>query len=248
VIDVGEYCRQVEDYLTRVNGGHLVRVVGPGFELVRGWAQEAIPLSVVFRAIEQKAERHRSGSATRPLRIEFCEPDVRTLYGSWRRAVGVPVREPGQEGTTEIEEAGRAASLDPVGPSRRPSLSKHLDRAIDRLSRIVGRLDHPEAFRDAVSSILEQLTSLRESGRHARGEARDALIQQLAVLDHQLMQAVRTTSPADVLPQIVREAEDDLGAFRGRLSGPAWEHAVTVTVDRLLRTRYELPTIELDGT
>jgi alanine dehydrogenase len=42
--------------------------------------------------------------------------------------------------------------------------------------------------------------------------------------------------------------EDDLGAFRGRLSGPAWEHAVSVTVDRLLRTRYDLPTIELDGT
>jgi len=86
VAEVGEYCRQVEDYLTRVNGGHLVRVVGPGFELVRTWALEAIPLSVVFRGIELKAERHRSGSAARPLRIEFCEPDVRALYDDWRRA------------------------------------------------------------------------------------------------------------------------------------------------------------------
>ena len=46
-VDIGEYCRQVEDHLTRVNGGHLVRIVGPGFELVRGWANEGIPLSVV---------------------------------------------------------------------------------------------------------------------------------------------------------------------------------------------------------
>jgi hypothetical protein len=247
VIDVGEYCRQVEDYLTRVNGGHLVRVVGPGFELVRAWAHEAIPLSVVFRGIEQKADRHRSGSATRPLRIEFCEPDVRTLYASWRRAVGVPAHEPAEAGE-DADEGAKSTSLDRSRPGRRPSLSKHLDRAIDRLARIVGRLDYPESFRDAVSRILEQLTSLRESGRNTRGEARDALIQQLAPLDDELMHAVRSAAPADVLPEIVREAEGDLGAFRGRLSGPAWEHAVAVTVDSLLRTRYELPTIQWDGT
>jgi len=36
--EIGEYCRQVEDYLTRVNAGHLVRIVGPGFDVVRQWA------------------------------------------------------------------------------------------------------------------------------------------------------------------------------------------------------------------
>lgn len=231
--DVGEYCRQVEDYLTRVNGGHLVRVVGPGFELVRKWAHEAIPLSVVFRGIEMKADRHRSGHATRPLRIEFCEPDVRSLYEEWRRAVGI---------SAQVTDAGpEAASAETREAGRRPSVAKHLERAIERLGRVAGRLEYPESFRDSVSGILEQLTSLRESGRNARGVARDALVNQLAPLDHQLMTAARAAAPADVLPDLFREAEEDLAAFRGRLSGEAWQHAVEVTVDRLLRGRFGLP-------
>ena len=88
--DVADYCRQVEAHLTRINGGHLVRVVGPGFALVKQWADEGVPLSVVFRGIEHKAERHAAGASKRPLRIEFCEADVRAIYDDWRRAIGVP--------------------------------------------------------------------------------------------------------------------------------------------------------------
>ena len=75
--DLGDYCRRVEQHLTQVNGGHLVRVVGPGFEMVRQWAEAGIPLTVVFHGIELKAERHRAGASRRPLRIEFCDADVR---------------------------------------------------------------------------------------------------------------------------------------------------------------------------
>src|SRR5262249_17394442 len=93
--DVGDYCRQVEQHLTRVNGGHLVRVVGPGFDRVRRWAEEGIPLTVVFRGIELKAERHRLGVSRRPLRIEFCDADVRETFDNWRRSIGVAAIESG---------------------------------------------------------------------------------------------------------------------------------------------------------
>ena len=33
-----DYCRQVEAYLCRKNDGHLIRIVGPAFDQVRGWA------------------------------------------------------------------------------------------------------------------------------------------------------------------------------------------------------------------
>ena len=106
--DVADYCRQVEAHLTRINGGHLVRVVGPGFALVKQWADEGIPLSVVFRGIELKAERHAAGASKRPLSIEFCEADVlreftaraeqdlapyrdRLSPEAWTRAVSVTV-------------------------------------------------------------------------------------------------------------------------------------------------------------
>ena len=48
-----EYCREIETYLCRKNDGHLIRVVGPSFELVSGWAAQGVPLKVALR-------RHRS--------------------------------------------------------------------------------------------------------------------------------------------------------------------------------------------
>src|SRR5688572_16366781 len=75
-IDVGDYCRRVEEHLARVNEGQIIRVVGASFELVRGWARAGIPLSVTCYGIDRKAERHRAGQARRALRLEFCEPDV----------------------------------------------------------------------------------------------------------------------------------------------------------------------------
>ena len=35
---VDEYCREIETYLCQKNDGHLIRVVGPSFEIVSGWA------------------------------------------------------------------------------------------------------------------------------------------------------------------------------------------------------------------
>ena len=32
-----DYCREIEAYLCRKNDGHLVRIVGPSFNLVCGW-------------------------------------------------------------------------------------------------------------------------------------------------------------------------------------------------------------------
>ena len=37
-MDTDEYCRDIEAHLCRRNGGHLVRLVGPAFDMVRGWA------------------------------------------------------------------------------------------------------------------------------------------------------------------------------------------------------------------
>jgi hypothetical protein len=89
LMNVGDYCRRVEEHLTKVNGGHLVRVVGPAFELVRRWAGDGVPLSAVFRGIERKAERRAAAESTRPLRLEFCEGDVTAVFDAWRRAIGV---------------------------------------------------------------------------------------------------------------------------------------------------------------
>jgi hypothetical protein len=234
-VDIGAYCRHVEDYLTRGNGGHLVRIVRPGFELVRGWASEGVPLSVVYRGIDLKLERHRTGQSTRPLRIEFCEADVRQVYDHWRRAVGLHA----------VLGAAEASDDHAVEETKRPSLSKHLDRAIERLGRASGRLDVPDAVRDAVAGLLTALTSLRDQAKKARGEAREAIVTELRSLDAGLGASVRAAAAPDLLAAVQRDADQDLAAFRDRLAADRWQEAVAATVDRLLRDRWGLPTLDL---
>lgn len=89
-MDPGGLCRAVESYLCRKNDGHLIRIVGPAFEMVCGWAAAGIPLGVVERAIDRRYARYRArGTQRRPLRIEYCEADVLDAFDEWKRAVGV---------------------------------------------------------------------------------------------------------------------------------------------------------------
>jgi hypothetical protein len=238
-VDVGQYCRDVERHLTRVNGGHLVRIVGPAFDLVRRWAEQGVPLSVVFRAVEAKAERHRAGTARRPLRIEFCEADVRAAYERWRRAIGL-MRSDAAAG--DAPDAAGASGGDDARPR---SLSKHLERAAERLSRAAARVDLPDDLRERIDAAIAELAALREQARQVRGPAREPILARLAPLDAELMAAARATAPAALLDALGGEAERDLAPFRGRLPADGWRQAIDRTVDRLLRDRFGLPLIEL---
>lgn len=237
VADVADYCRQVEAHLTRVNGGHLVRVVGPGFALVKQWADEGVPLSVVFRAIEQKAERHATGASKRPLRIEFCESDVRALFGDWRRAIGVSANPDG-------EASSRAVTVEAGASAKRRSVPKAIERAIDRLGRLAGRLELPDQFRDAMSGAIQELCALREELAHTRGAARQHMLERFVPLERDLLDQARGVVPAEVLREITTRAEQDLAPFRERLSPDAWSRAVSVTVDRGVREHLDLPSLD----
>src|SRR3989304_1332087 len=89
-MDPAEYCREIEAYLCGKNEGHLVRIVGPAFEKVCGWAQQGVPLKGACRGIDRYCERYYAkGPKRRPVRIEFCEADILDAFDDWRRAVGV---------------------------------------------------------------------------------------------------------------------------------------------------------------
>lgn len=247
VVDVGDYCRIVEDHLTRVNGGHLVRIVGPAFELVRQWAEAGIPASIVFRGIDLKAERHRLGRAKRPLRLEFCEADVREVYRQWQRAVGLFGIDEGAKGRSDqdhgVYDAGdRSADADEQEGRRRPSLTRHLDRAIERFTRAMARVDIPEDLRMALEPLLQELIDARGAGTKARGAARDAVVRRLQAIDEQLSSALRSFAPEEARDAARLEAEAELAGYRSRLIGDTWPRAVSANADRLLRERYGLPT------
>jgi hypothetical protein len=236
---ISEYCRSVEDHLTRVNAGHLVRIVGPGFERVRRWARIGVPLSVVFRGIELKAERHQEGASRRPLRIEFCADDVEAVFEQWRRAVGVNVLPAIDDGAAPVEGG------DEPGGSKRPSMKRHLDRAIDRLSRALGRVDLPEPLRDRCDVVLQRLVTLRDEAKGARGAAREDAEQILAGCDSELADAVGLHAAPDAAAAAGAEAVADLQPFRSRLDPVDYERALRATRDRLLRGRYGLPHLAL---
>ena len=93
-----DFCREIESYLCQKNDGHLVRVTGPSFDLVSGWAAQGVPLAVAFRGIDRYCERYYAkGPRRRPVRVEFCEADVLDTFDEWRRATGLTTS--GEEGS-----------------------------------------------------------------------------------------------------------------------------------------------------
>nr|MBP8273030.1 hypothetical protein [Acidobacteriota bacterium] len=215
----------------------------------------------VQRGIDQKAERHLKGMAARsgrPLRIEFCENDVRELFEDWKRAVGI-TSAPEHQSTGAPEHPSTGAPEHPstgapehtstgavIPSSRRQSLSKHLERVSDRLSRLLGRHDLPDEFLDCVNQAISTIATARERARSARGATRDEIVASVRPLDDVLIVAARKAIGPAVLAQLQQQAEADLGTYKGRLAPEAWQQAIQATTDRLLRDRLTLPVIDLD--
>jgi hypothetical protein len=195
-----------------------------------------VPLSVVFYGIGQKAERHKSGRSTRPLRLEFCEHDVRAAYDHWRRAVGV----------SRLGDSGQSPVAEDDA-KRRPSLVKHLERSIDRLVRASGRADLPDAFRDRADAIVGALSAIQGRAKGAKGDAREEMLRELAALDERLASAIRAAADAPVVVRARQDAAAELAPYRGRLEPDAWQRSVDLGVDRLLREQFGLPTLSFES-
>jgi hypothetical protein len=226
-----DYCRQLETYLCRKNDGHLIRVVGPAFEQVCGWAARGIPLKIAMRGIDRYFERYYAkGPRRRPVRIEFCEADVLDLFDEWRTSVGVSV---GASGAGEASGAG--------GGSERSSLPAHLERVIARLTTRRAGVDR--ALDPILDGIIRELDTARERARSLRGEAREAFTERLGHLDATLIDALRRACDDTTLRELASEADEELKPFRVRMPTDAYQQAHRACVDRLLRDRANLPTI-----
>src|ERR1043166_1343408 len=116
---IAEFCQQIETYLCKKNDGHLIRVTGPSFTLVSGWAEQGIPIKVAFEGIDRYFERYyRKGPRRRPVKIDFCEADILDVFDEWRKAVGI----------ARAEEAGGAGQAGEAGREKRgASLPAHLE-------------------------------------------------------------------------------------------------------------------------
>jgi len=232
-MDHSEYCREIESYLCRKNGGHLIRIVGPAFELVSGWAERGVPLKIALGGIDRYCDRNQAKAGRRrPVRLEFCEADILDLFDDWRRAMGVTVA---AAGTTEEERT-----------PRKPALAGHVDRAIARLLAVRPAPAWTEEFGGRLDALVQELDDLAGHARHARGDARSRIIERLAVLDAELLaRAIDQIDPQQSLA-LRREADEELAAFGPRMSPEAREHARGAAFARLVREALGLPVLRYE--
>jgi hypothetical protein len=241
--DTAEYCRKVETYLCQKNGGHLVRIVGPAFEIVRGWAEQGVPLKVALRGIDRTCDRANArGGRRRPLRIEFCEADVLEVFDDWRRAIGL-------NATTVAEQAGPfgdspADEDEAPGRARRGPLAAHMQRCVTRLLAPGAAAD--AAFDSVVERVTRELDDLAGRAAQARGEARAKIIERLAVLDAELLAAARKRVDARLETALQAEADAELSGFAGRMPAGQLARARQLAVDRLTREHFNLPLLAFD--
>ncbi|HEY6507503.1 MAG TPA: hypothetical protein VIY56_05790 [Vicinamibacterales bacterium] len=233
ITDPGDYCRAVERHLVQRNQGHLVRIVGPSFELVCGWAEQGVPLRVACRGIDRYVERQAlKGPRRRPVRVEHCEADVLDVFDEWRRAVGAP----------------RRSESDDDEPARQVgSLASHLERVVARLTAVASDSRHTLASLAAkADDVAQELSAAVPLARTARGEARTRLLSRLRELDAHLLDEARRYLSPEARADLRRQAETELSPFRGRMTADAYATAVDALLDRLARERYQLPLVSFD--
>jgi hypothetical protein len=228
--DVGEYCREIETYLCQKNEGHLIRIVGPAFERVCGWAARGVPLKIAFRGIDRYCERYYTkGPRRRPVRIEFCEADILDAFDDWRRAVGVAAA---GNGTAE--------------PARKPSLASHIERVTERLTSLQGGGTRPAEFVEEIGRAVRELDELKGEAQHARGDRRKEIVAELDRLDRAIVEAAAGGVTAGAAAALEREAEAELTPFAARMTAEAYAAAKRAAYARLLRDVAGLPVIRYE--
>jgi hypothetical protein len=229
---VADYCREIERYLCQKNDGHLIRVVGPSFDLVSNWAADGVPLKIAFEGIDRHFERYyRRGPRRRPVRIDHCAADVLDVFDEWRRAVGI-----GSAATPAIDNGD-------AEPSRGASLPAHLERVLLKLStaRASGVLD--AAADHLLDRVSGELDLARASPGGVRGDARRRLRDRLAAVDRELVQAAYGALDEATLRAIEGEAHRELEGFRTRMEPDQFARAHRAAADRLVRERLGLPVV-----
>lgn len=228
-----DYCREIEAYLCRKNDGHLIRIVGPAFEQVASWAREGIPLRVAFAGVDRYFARYyRKGPRRRPVRIEYCDADVRDAFDDWRRAVGV---------TPAVDADGERRHRN------RTSLAAHIDRSAARLTRLRGSTQPAALLANAIEPIVRQLDAMQASARSARGDARLALLLELETLDHNLLKVAVAALTVDERQRLRSAAEQELATFRGRMLPESFAKAQAASFERLVREVLDLPSLRYHG-
>ena len=237
MIDVESYSRELEAYLCRKNDGHLIRITGPAFERVQGWAEQGIPIRIAEAGIDRYFERYyRKGARRRPVQILFCEADVLDAFDEWRRAVGIARVVSDAEGGPDVEE--------PVPASKpRRSLASQIESALARLTVLRGSDQAGPILNAALETAVRALDGLRPDAARARGETRDALLRRIGHIQDDLAEAALSALEPNQRTAFEKEAGGELAPFQSRMSADAYAQSRRAALHRLVREHFGLPSL-----
>jgi hypothetical protein len=237
---IDEYCRAIETHLCQKNDGHLIRVVGPSFEVVSGWAAQGVPLKIAYAGIDRYFERYyRKGPRRRPVKIDFCDADVLDVFDEWRRATGIASSAAAADASVDGIRNPQSA----IRNTGRASLPAHLERAVLRLTSARASGSLGDAFDALIDRVSGELDAARAKAGGLRGDARQALLDRLSALDAELVRQARATLDEATQATLRREADAELAGFRSGMTPEAFARALGAAIDRLVRERFRLPTI-----
>ena len=232
---IDQYCREIETYLCQKNDGHLIRVVGPSFEVVSGWAEQGVPLKIAYAGIDRYFERYyRKGPRRRPVKIDFCDADVLDVFDEWKRATGVL-----SASVSSVAISNQQSAIS----NRSVSLPAHLERVVLRLTQARANGSLGDEFDALIDRAAAELDAARARAGGLRGEARQALLDRLAALDAEIVRQARATLDDGARSSLAREAEAELAGFKSGMTADAFARARDAAIDRLVRERARLPTI-----
>ena len=264
-IDLDGYCRAIEAHVCRKNDGHLIRIAGPTFDLVRGWAEQGVPLKLALAGIDRTFERYyRKGARRRPLHVSFCNDDVLDMFEDWRRALGLSGGAGGAGTNRSSVDAGTVGEEQDLGPgsatsaswatssvehlgARSATLPQHLERVVNRLTLLRGDARNGAGMEAALVRAVLEIDGHRQGARQARGAARAAIVTRLLALEEELLSSARAGLPPDELDRLAHEAATALAPFRERMPRDAYDAAHQAALAQLLREHAGLPVIRYDA-
>ena len=237
MIDVESYSRDLEAYLCQKNDGHLIRITGPAFERIQGWAQQGIPVKVAQAGIDRYFERYyRKGARRRPVQIVFCEADVLDVFDEWRRAVGLSRVAADAQGGPDVEE--------PVAAERpRRSLASQIDGALARLTVLRGSDKAGPIIGPALDAAVRSLDALRPDAARVRGDARDALLRRVTEIEDTLAVGALAALSPEQQQAFAKDADGELAPFRPRMTAEAYAQSSRAAMHRLVRQHFGLPSL-----
>ena len=100
-----------------------------------------------------------------------------------------------------------------------------------------------DAFDALIDRVSAELDAARAKAGGLRGHARQALIDRLEAIDAALVDEARALLADDARAALGKEADEELSRFRETMAADAYARARAGAIDRLVRERFQLPTI-----